>query len=208
MAAGLVYHDITTAAGVTFKVASWVPNTAAPDVGGVPVAFLTDGTSMAAIGPGPRANALRVEYASDGNVITVAQGASSGGVWAVQGTPGGTLLPVTIDPSQLNALITGAVPVISGGYDWEFVGANITDELLGATVTGSYLEHLMCIVTTPATSHVNIKDGSGGTARTILPDSVAGGIGTYILPIGILSKAGGWFVSTGAGVTVLATFHV
>lgn len=37
MAAGLVYHNITTASGVTFTVASWVPDTAAPDVSALPV---------------------------------------------------------------------------------------------------------------------------------------------------------------------------
>lgn len=46
MAAGLVSHNITTASGVTFAVRSWVPDTASPDVGCVPVALLTDGTNL------------------------------------------------------------------------------------------------------------------------------------------------------------------
>lgn len=37
MAAGIVYHNITTASGVTFSIACWVPNTATPDVGAIPV---------------------------------------------------------------------------------------------------------------------------------------------------------------------------
>lgn len=37
MAAGIVYHQITTASGVTFTIACWVPNTAAPDVNAIPV---------------------------------------------------------------------------------------------------------------------------------------------------------------------------
>lgn len=37
MAAGIVYHNITTASGVTWAVASWVPDTSAPDVGALPV---------------------------------------------------------------------------------------------------------------------------------------------------------------------------
>lgn len=42
MAAGLVYHNITTATGVTFSVAKWVPDTSAPDVGAFPVSMLLD----------------------------------------------------------------------------------------------------------------------------------------------------------------------
>lgn len=44
MAAGLVYHNITTSAGVTFTVASWVPNTSIPDVGAIPVKVSYDTT--------------------------------------------------------------------------------------------------------------------------------------------------------------------
>lgn len=202
MAAGLVTHDITTAAGVTFKVTSWVPDTSAPNVGAVPVAMLTDGALMAAIGSGPKANALRVEYANDGNVITT-------NTTITAALPGGTahIGEVKIDPTQLGSLITSAVPVISGGYDWTFVPASSTAGVtLPSTVLGSYLEHLMCIVTNAATSKVQIQDGSD-TVRDILPDAVAGGIGTYVLPLGITSKVGPWKVITpGAGVAVIATF--
>jgi hypothetical protein len=48
MAAGLVYHNITTAAGVTFTVAKWVPDTTVPNVGALPIHVLlkSDGTPM------------------------------------------------------------------------------------------------------------------------------------------------------------------
>lgn len=39
MAAGIVYHNITTATGVTFALACWVPDTASPDVGAIPVSL-------------------------------------------------------------------------------------------------------------------------------------------------------------------------
>lgn len=46
MAAGIVYHNITTSTGVTFAIACWVPNTATPDVGVIPVSLpiKSDGT--------------------------------------------------------------------------------------------------------------------------------------------------------------------
>lgn len=37
MAAGIVYHDITTSAGETFTIGSWVPDTGSPDANVIPV---------------------------------------------------------------------------------------------------------------------------------------------------------------------------
>lgn len=116
MAAGFVTHSITTAAGVTFTVKSWVPDTTAPDVGAVPIAMLTDGTTGVAIGTGGKSAALRVNYANDGEAITVLQGATNGGTWVIEGKSGGTLVPVTINPAQLGTLgqTTGSasVPIV------------------------------------------------------------------------------------------------
>jgi hypothetical protein len=42
MAAGLVFHDITTSVGVTFSFGSWVPSTASPNVGVRPAQALID----------------------------------------------------------------------------------------------------------------------------------------------------------------------
>lgn len=49
MAAGIVYHNITTATGVTYQVGVWVPDTSAPDLGGIPIhaLFGTGGTELA-----------------------------------------------------------------------------------------------------------------------------------------------------------------
>lgn len=48
MAAGLVYHNLTTAAGVTFTVAKWVPDTTVPNANALPIHVLlkSDGTPM------------------------------------------------------------------------------------------------------------------------------------------------------------------
>src|SRR4051812_13306364 len=89
MAAGLVSHNITTASGVTFAVISWVPNTAAPDVGAVPVARITDGASVAPVD------------ATTGLVVNIVPGVDVG-----SGT-GGTKTPrVLVDSSQLASLAT------------------------------------------------------------------------------------------------------
>lgn len=95
--------------------------------------------------------------------------------------------------------------VIAGGSQYETVAASQTDQALGATgATGDYLESLICVVATAATSQVQIKDGAG-SAITILPNAVGAGIGTYILPVGLISLAGAWKVTTAAGVSVIGT---
>jgi len=102
----------------------------------------------------------------------------------------------------------GANRTIAGGSEYQYVAASQTDTLLGSTgVAGDYLETLICVVSTAATSQVQIKDGNG-TARIVLPNAVGGGIGTYPISLGIKCTAAttpGWRITTAAGVAVLAT---
>lgn len=88
--------------------------------------------------------------------------------------------------------------------DWETVAASQTTQVLGATgASGDILKRLVCIVVTAATAQVQIRDGSGGTDITVFPDSPGGGIGTYVVELGMQSFAGGWYVTSGAGVSVI-----
>lgn len=99
---------------------------------------------------------------------------------------------------------------------YKTVAASQTDQVLGANginsagaITtgngskGDYLETLICVVATAATSSVSIKDG-GGSAISVLPAAVGSGIGTYKIPINAFSILGPWKVTTGAGVSVVA----
>lgn len=88
--------------------------------------------------------------------------------------------------------------------DYATVAAAQTDSALGTGAVGDYLGTLVCVVAAAATSLVQIKDG-GGSAITVLPNNVTPGIGTYVIRLGIKAKAAGWKVTTGAGVTVLAS---
>lgn len=88
------------------------------------------------------------------------------------------------------------------------VAAGVTDQKLGAgdaARNGDLLERLVCVVAAPATSNVSIKDGTSGASISVLPAAVAGMVGTYPIPLSILSNAGHWHITTGAGVTVIAT---
>ena len=90
----------------------------------------------------------------------------------------------------------------SGCY--ETVAASQTDQVLGAAgAAGDYLARLILVVTTAATAATSIKDGAG-SAIAVFPNSPGGGIGTYVLNIGMRSTAGAWKVTTGAGVQAIA----
>jgi hypothetical protein len=96
---------------------------------------------------------------------------------------------------------------ISGGLDYETVAAGQTNQVMGPTgAIGDYIEGLLCVITTAATSAVSIKDGTGGSSITVLPNNVGSGVGTVYVPLGLqATAAGGWSVTTGAGVSVIAT---
>ena len=88
--------------------------------------------------------------------------------------------------------------------DYETVAVSQTDQVLGANgAIGDVIERLIIVVATAATAAVSIKDG-GGSAISIMPNSPGGGIGAYVVPLGLRSLAGAWKVTTGAGSTVIA----
>jgi len=89
-------------------------------------------------------------------------------------------------------------------YQYENVAASQTNQVMGGSgAAGDYLHKLVCVVSTAATSQVQIKDGSG-TAFTVLPSLPGGGIGTYVLELNMVSSSGAWQVTTAAGVAVTA----
>lgn len=89
--------------------------------------------------------------------------------------------------------------------DYEHVAAGQTDQMLGATgAVGDYLAGVLIIPTTTSPGAVSIEDGStnipvfdGGT------DSIPS-LHPFFVPLGISSVSGGWEITTGANVRVLA----
>lgn len=87
---------------------------------------------------------------------------------------------------------------------YETVAASQTDQALGTNgAKGDLLEGLLCVVSTAATSQVQIKDGTG-SAITVFPNGPGSGVGSYAIPLGLTSKSGAWSVTTAAGVAVIA----
>lgn len=98
----------------------------------------------------------------------------------------------------------GPLEVTDGDDEYETVAASQTDQALGATgAAGDYLKKLVITVATAATAAVSIKDGAGSSIP-ILPNSPGGGVGVYVVELGMLSTSGAWKVTTGAGVSVIA----
>lgn len=106
---------------------------------------------------------------------------------------------------SIAAVCAQAQDTVANRTDYETVAASQTDQVLGTTGTqGDVLERLVITVGTAATAAVSIKDGSGGGAIPIMPNSPGGGVGVYVVHVGARATSGGWRVTTGAGSTVVA----
>lgn len=98
----------------------------------------------------------------------------------------------------------GPLETINGADEYETVAASQSAQVLGDTgAAGDYLARLILIVATAATAATSIKDGSD-SAISIFPNSPGGGVGTYVIEVGLRSRTGAWQVTTGAGVSVIA----
>ena len=97
---------------------------------------------------------------------------------------------------------------VADGY--QVVAASQTAKVLGATgAIGDVIDELVILLATAAAGVVTLIDGSGGGAVSI-PISVGGGTTAFpslapiVVPLNIASKVGGWHITTGANVSVLA----
>ena len=112
---------------------------------------------------------------------------------------------------------TNGTPIRGGRYDtrgnlkvalgsllsYETVAASQTGQVLGASgAAGDLLARLVLVVTTAATAAVSILDGA--TSIQVFPNSPGGGIGTYTIPLDLVSANGAWSITTSAGVAVIA----
>lgn len=91
---------------------------------------------------------------------------------------------------------------------YETVAAGSAAQVMGgAGAAGDLLATLTIVPATKSPGAVSIQDGAGGTAIVIFPggaDSV-GTLHPFTVPVGAVSATGGWRVSAGANVSVLAT---
>ena len=98
----------------------------------------------------------------------------------------------------------GSINIFAGAPpDSEAVGASATNQVLGGTgAIGDVINTMILTVATAATSTVSIKDGAGSSIPILAANTP---IGVYSITLNVKSTAGAWSVTTGAGVSVLAT---
>lgn len=108
------------------------------------------------------------------------------------GTGGSRTLRVAIDAAQTN----------TGDYEW--VDAGQTDQAMGTGATGDYLDHVLIVPGTTSPGQVAIQDGAG-TARVIFTGgaSSVSNLVPFSVPIGAVSTAGSWQITTGSNVTAI-----
>lgn len=88
--------------------------------------------------------------------------------------------------------------------NYDIVQPGQVGQVLGpGGAAGDVLERLEISVTDATTCEVSIKDG-GGSAITVLPETLGAGIGAYSIPLGAPSKSGPWSITAGLGSTVKA----
>ena len=106
---------------------------------------------------------------------------------------------------QIQAAVGGGGSVANNKY--VSVAASQSNQLLGSTgAIGDYFNDVLIIPATSSPGAITIKDGSGGSQITIF----AGGTSSlndltpFTLDLGFPSRVGGWYITTGANVSVIA----
>lgn len=92
------------------------------------------------------------------------------------------------------------------GKQYANVAASQTAQALSSSgATGDYLSHLLIVPATTSPGSVSIKDGSD-TATTVFTGGAGSMVelGARIVVIDANSRTGGWQVTTGANVSVIA----
>lgn len=122
--------------------------------------------------------------------------------------PAGTNNIGDVDVLSLPALPTGSNligRVIAEGAEYETVAASASTQALGATgATGDYLAGVLIIPATTSPGAVAIKDGANGAITVFTGGaSSVSNLVPFFVPLGIISVAGAWQITTGDNVSVI-----
>lgn len=103
-------------------------------------------------------------------------------------------------------VVSTSHPLPVSGPNYETVAASQSDQAMGATgAAGDRLDGVLIVPATLSPGAVAIKDG-GGSAITIFAGGTnsVGSLVPFFVPLGVLSGAGAWKITTGANVSVIA----
>lgn len=96
------------------------------------------------------------------------------------------------------------LPVIAGG-GYETVAASQTDQVMGSTgAVGDILAGVLIVPATTGAASVSIKDGAGSAITIFTGGGTLSDLKPFFVPIGAVSAAGAWKVTTGANVSAVA----
>lgn len=118
---------------------------------------------------------------------------------------------VTVSTDQATnagaALVKGGVGTVNGGSDYETVAASQTGQALGATgATGDYLSHCVIYPTTTTPGVVTVFDNTNAAGTNVIAfpggASSVSNLVPIAIPVGAISTAGAWKVTTGANLVV------
>lgn len=123
----------------------------------------------------------------------------------VAGTPSADVITIQ------GAAASTPIPIVAAPVEYETVAASQTKQALGATGgLGDVLAGLLIIPGTTSPGAVTIYDGSGGTGIIVFTGGATSvlDLKPFFVPLNLAAVTAldpGWFVTTGAAVSVIAT---
>lgn len=200
--------DVSSAAPLQVSLANHGANSTAVKVDGSAATQPVSGTVTANAGTNLNTSALATEAGGVATIATkttnlvTALGSTALDLGASTG--GSRTLRVAIDTAQVptlgRAAVTGSIPVVHAGYEYELVAASASTQTLGATgAVGDFLAGVLIVPETTGAGTVAIKDGSN-TAINIFVTGTLSNLVPFMVPLGLTSVQGAWQVTTGANV--------
>jgi hypothetical protein len=129
------------------------------------------------------------------------------------GAQGATVPRVTVSTDQATnagaALVKGGVGVVNGGSTYQAVAASQTATVLQTSTgaTGDYLSHCTIYPTSTSPGVVTVFDNTNAAAGSVIlfpgGASSVSNLVPFAVPVGAVSTAGAWKVTTGAAVSVV-----
>lgn len=120
-----------------------------------------------------------------------------------------TITNAAVSPLPAQSGISGATTpigaVLSAAIQYETVAASQTGQALGATgATGDYLSHCVIYPVTTGAGAVTVFDNTNAAATNVITftSGTLSNLAPIALPVGAVSTAGAWKVTTGTNVTV------
>jgi len=161
------------------------------------------GTLRGATGVNPSGSVYAQQHdVTSVNGVTVLTGSGATGTGAQR---------VTVSTDQATnagaALVKGGVGVVNGGSTYQHIAASQTATVLQTSTgaAGDYLSHCVIYPSTTAAGSVTVFDNANAAATNVIEFTTGtlSNLAPISVPVGAVSTAGAWKVTTGANETVV-----